>query len=1468
MSSSGSATKATTTAKDSIDYWRYINPYHRFVDLSLGDGGSMDQLIRNKETADLSKLVQPKHPSTPQPVTANTPKPTVSIPPVLETQNAPQPQPPLATVSPIRGGSTDLDLTVHMNNGRNESADFAGLELDDVGDDDWGFFQTNPAVVAAAPTTTIPPTTTTTTGVMLNEASPAVSLPACSPPSVAVPYTPGVTTSLSPIPITLNFASASTASGGGGATGVQPTPDPTTPGVLLASEEYDHHLRTVESRMDSVHESVVGEGMIIPMTQQQQQQQPQQQEDDNEREFVKVAFNVESIIRREKFLEEEEGEGQVLPIAWKSVDLDFELVWSRTRRRRTKGRRKGRRKGNGGVVVGGDGRRVWSRISLPLAAEAGNAEHMQEQRQRKRMSGPVDGDGDLDMIGDGDSCSWYSACDNDEDDEDEEVVVDVAPRLSVLKYGAGGKYVYRSRAAACAGSSPGVGKKRGISSLSFGERTGSGRSGKYMRMNDDDDSGSESGSSSSSSSSTSSSESESGDEARNPSAAAASGGSGGASGDVKVVADDLMEEDEVLEDGEVGHPVPGLELPPHPQPRVNSSLVGTPNAINSPASTTAAMTRISSERIVAKNEAEATMALQILADSMTIGRGYMWSRAPMCYSSSLEEACGKSLRPLFENRMLHFLGSVVSDLFGGGASAVGGSSAGGSGDSSSGVRGPLSIEQMFDFSELDRGTSKYGKFQLKKKKRPDPTLDHLRMPSIVANHNNIPISVNPASLRFWEKLALAPVCGPKNVEYVVMCPGGNKGLIWNLRRWCMELSNIWDFCNFGVFGPLMEYRNAEEEGFCPVRVTRPSQTDSRDDVRIRSYAAAVDHLATDLSKILSHRISKSKTSTTNIVIILLNPFPHRKETNSELHILASHLLFTIARFSELPLSLVMQTIVPVVVPIHFAMPRLNDAVGLVDLKEFLFGLFSRCKHTNVPSLSDATVATAEATPTVSGFLVKQFLKLESNTPAITISSLSSTHCHGFSLHPYILGKSNSSSIGGGGGGGGGGGAAAGLLLHRSLESPQITCLSDPDRIMHIVYRISKCRKRVGVCWSDSLGELVDSCVLSGAVSNDDDDSCGIPNDVWERTLLLLGLTGGGGGFKKFISWRFVVGVVVDGTVGGDSGVSLEELQVFEKFMDYISTSENVEHQHPSISSISFVSLNSRPPLAIVDPGAVVGQSGGGTSQYFLSSGETLGNEKKGDAVAFAGRGGIAMTSDERLVPDGTATYLFLSKNHRLPIGSTVQVSINSFPESRIGSDVGGGHSPGISVAPEYGIEACGAGGILPLAGGYIINVPRREAVPPIPYNLSEPPSSAKVGQQQQQSQQGQNASAPTKAPVYPPDGSKSVSIMEVSLLLHTTIKSNPSPTLPASASLQQQQQQGQTLPTTPQPSTPYTGSVVGGLTTASLVPQVFHTNILRDVLREYDNLRHAHLGPGAELSGSLQPWMSVMASVCSELTLL
>ncbi|KAI8619433.1 hypothetical protein BC830DRAFT_775702 [Chytriomyces sp. MP71] len=707
----------------------------------------------------------------------------------------------------------------------------------------------------------------------------------------------------------------------------------------------------------------------------------------------------------------------------------------------------------------------------------------------------------------------------------------------------------------------------------------------------------------------------------------------------------------------------------------------------------------------------------------------------------------------------------------------------------------------------------YGKFATRRKKRSDPVLELIPLPNILVQHNGSSLNMLPSSIRFWEKLGLEPTGGAKEVGFLTVCPAGSKSFLQNLKRWGAESSNMWDFASLGTLWPVSDCRLGDDDGIVQAKL-RLVKGVSRDDSRIRAYAETMDALVPELARMLHQRLSNSTAS--YVSLFLLNPFPHKPQSKHELNILAARLLLNTARASNLPLQTVIESIIPVVVPIHFALiPRLTEARCLFDLKEFLFGLYSRCRDRQT--------------------------RLTGRDDGVSL---------GFTSHAYTLAKTTPPGLG--------------ITLYRPLDEPLCTT-SDPDRLMHIVYHVSATGKQLGVVWTDSIGEIVDVCAVSVAT--------GTANwflrclaEVWERTVALLGLRR----MPLGVNWRLVF--------AKEGIVSNVELQDFERFLDYMSTSTNMNHVMKRVTSITFVSFNSDSVLSVVDSGAVAGQAGGGSSQSFLVvPSEVAGGDKK---TLQTDSDRLKSGSDERIIFDGSAAYMFLMRSQRLPIGT-------QYLKVRNAESVGGAPMLSVYTAGLEGEELDSVGSFLPLAGGYLLDVPRRESI-------------AMYGQSGQSPPAANLASKQTTPPLTPPVGSQAVQSIEASLLFHCTLNqhakstcypgwtaqsdgsagagqpSYSSPTTSSSNSTPGAISNTNTPvlvhssmtkspgmnPMTPQPSTPFSSGAAVGSSIGN-APQHFHCTVLRDVMREFYALRFVHRGPSFGVVGVRReiPWVFEMAGI-------
>ncbi|KAJ1339361.1 hypothetical protein BSLG_006015 [Batrachochytrium salamandrivorans] len=153
------------------------------------------------------------------------------------------------------------------------------------------------------------------------------------------------------------------------------------------------------------------------------------------------------------------------------------------------------------------------------------------------------------------------------------------------------------------------------------------------------------------------------------------------------------------------------------------------------------------------------------------------------------------------------------------------------------ISGPLALLEYHNLQEIDLSTTKYGGFQVRKKKRiMEPVVDILAAPDIIFRHDGALISANPFSYRFWTKLRLEPYAGRKRIAYFGVCGVPDKmttdtmdieksSIVETISiqmkqtacMWMTEFQNEWDVHRFGDCKPLME---SVELSTCSVNISR------------------------------------------------------------------------------------------------------------------------------------------------------------------------------------------------------------------------------------------------------------------------------------------------------------------------------------------------------------------------------------------------------------------------------------------------------------------------------------------------------------------------------------------------------------------------------------------------------------------------------------------------------------------------
>jgi hypothetical protein len=104
------------------------------------------------------------------------------------------------------------------------------------------------------------------------------------------------------------------------------------------------------------------------------------------------------------------------------------------------------------------------------------------------------------------------------------------------------------------------------------------------------------------------------------------------------------------------------------------------------------------------------------------------------------------------------------------------------------------------FIDTTQTQSKYGKYQVKKRKPVEPNLDTLRPPSVVVGRQDEWIEGSPQMLTFWEKLRLEPYSTKKNIVYFALCPDSDslESMAINFFK---DLSAAYEICLLGTHHP-------------------------------------------------------------------------------------------------------------------------------------------------------------------------------------------------------------------------------------------------------------------------------------------------------------------------------------------------------------------------------------------------------------------------------------------------------------------------------------------------------------------------------------------------------------------------------------------------------------------------------------------------------------------------------------------
>ncbi|KAF9923619.1 mediator of RNA polymerase II transcription subunit 13 [Linnemannia zychae] len=254
------------------------------------------------------------------------------------------------------------------------------------------------------------------------------------------------------------------------------------------------------------------------------------------------------------------------------------------------------------------------------------------------------------------------------------------------------------------------------------------------------------------------------------------------------------------------------------------------------------------------------------------------------------------------------------------------------------MKGPLTLLQYFTLGETQQTPSKYGKYQVKKKKTAEPALMQLQSPDIVVGHNDDWLEASPTILRFWEKLSLGPYSNRKNISYFVIYPESSD-MENNVLRFWRELSVVFETSLLGRHQPgvLQDCQS----GLVPIPLLSALPGESMEMRQVRSYIDGCQKLGSLLGT-----ESKDKDKDSHTVIYMVNPFPHGAgyfDLCRSFSILKTQ--FRTAMGSTLtPMEQLRDNLVLQLVPIqHVVNPSTFGGYLLFGLKDIAFTVYTKCR---------------------------------------------------------------------------------------------------------------------------------------------------------------------------------------------------------------------------------------------------------------------------------------------------------------------------------------------------------------------------------------------------------------------------------------------------------------------------------------------------------------------------------------------
>ncbi|KAJ1536527.1 hypothetical protein HK405_015175, partial [Cladochytrium tenue] len=398
----------------------------------------------------------------------------------------------------------------------------------------------------------------------------------------------------------------------------------------------------------------------------------------------------------------------------------------------------------------------------------------------------------------------------------------------------------------------------------------------------------------------------------------------------------------------------------------------------------------------------------------------------------------------------------------------------------------------------DKQASKYGKFQIRRKRRPHepPILEPLAPPAVTAVHDSHLVGLAAPAVRLWDRLRMQPRGGPKQLEFAMLCPNISSDVSEALRAWCLDFRAAWDAANLGAARPFAAHENSESylQFFSFSGAANVDPAKQWQDIRKSLGALGRCYKMWSPPRLAASLVSPDRAAS-SFVIFIPNFFPQWSRSYVELNTVAADFLRSLAELTGRGVGFVANAVVPAVVPLEYltAFPPAAGTARAGVVRDICFGVYARCRR---------------RPPQQQQQLLQQLLPPGGTGAAA--GPLVRTSPRGLFTPLYALAYDTTAAP-----------AAPLLAAARAVDAPLETLL-EPDRVIHVAYLLfdgGGRRRWASVAWCDALGESADS--WAGTAAADPDTAAAAePLDallarIWRRTLVLVGW----GGFR----WRVVVG---------------------------------------------------------------------------------------------------------------------------------------------------------------------------------------------------------------------------------------------------------------------------------------------------------------------------------------------------------